>query len=309
MPRPGPWTVELKIVITDSGVGGLSVCAALESALRQSAAPYDIDVVYLNAALEDDYSYNAMPTRQEKLQTFGNFLHAALDGYAPDLLFIACNTLTVLFEDPFYDAFRDRPVLGIVDTGAAELLEAHRRQPQAGIIVFATETTIGDNAYGSRLAAAGVPERQYVQQACPGLPDAISNDATGALADDLLADYVPGALAQFEQMPEQVLAFLGCTHYGYQAGVFERHLRASVDDVRVINPNIAAAAAMLAWIEESAAGRGGSGRHRFRVVSRYAIPSKPLRSLPLYLGENAPDTLAALRNFSHQPSLFEGARG
>jgi glutamate racemase len=299
----------LRVAITDSGVGGLSVCAALESALRQSAAPCDIDVVYLNAALEDDYSYNAMPTRQEKLQTFGNFLHAALDGYSPDLLFIACNTLTVLFDDPFYDSFRDRPVLGIVDTGASELLDAHRQQPQADIIVFATETTIGDNAYGSRLAAAGVPERQYVQQACPGLPDAISNDASGALADGLLADYVPAALARFERTPKQVLAFLGCTHYGYQAGVFERHLRASVEKVRVINPNLAAAAAILAWIEESGAAQGGSGRHRFRVVSRYAIPSKPLRSLPLYLGQDAPDTLAALRNFTHRPSLFDGARG
>ena len=299
----------MRIAITDSGVGGLSVCAALESALRRSAVPHDIDVVYLNGALEDDYSYNAMPSRQEKLQTFANFLQAALDGYAPDLLFIACNTLTVLFEDPFYDSFRDRPVLGIVETGAAKLLEAHRQQPQAGIIVFATETTIGDNAYGSRLAAAGVPARQYVQQACPGLPDAISNDASGALADGLLADYVPAALARFERKPQQVLAFLGCTHYGYQAGVFERRLRAGVDDVRVINPNLAAAAAITAWIDNNAAARRGSGRHRFRVVSRYAIPAKPLRSLPLYLGEDAPDTLAALRNFTHQPSLFDGARG
>ena len=299
----------MKIAITESGVGGLSVCAALEGALHRAPRDLDIEVLYLNAALADDYSYNSMATRQEKLQTFGNFLHAAMDHYTPDLLFIACNTLSVLFEDPFYDAFRDHAVLGIVDTGAAELLEAHRQSPAADIIVFATETTIAENGYGSRLAEAGVPAGQVVQQACPGLPDAISNDVSGAQARALLADYIPTALARFEQPPQQVLAFLGCTHYGYQAPLFSAGLGSKVKSIRVINPNVAAADLIVDILSSDDMAQAGRGQREFRVISRYAIPEKPMQSLPIYLGDQAPATLEALRNFTHRPGLFTGSWG
>lgn len=289
-------------------MGGLSVCAALEGALHRAPRDLDIEVLYLNAALADDYSYNSMATRQEKLRTFGNFLHAALEDYTPDLLFIACNTLSVLFEDPFYDALRHHPVLGIVETGAMELLHAHRQTPAADIIVFATETTISENAYGSRLAAAGIAADKVVQQACPGLPDAISNDASGALAGRLLDDYIPAAIARFQQPPEQVLGFLGCTHYGYQTPLFAAGLRTYAKSARIINPNLAAADAIVAIISSDDAAKPGRGRRVFRVISRYLIPEKPMKSLPVYLGQHAPETLAALMNFTHRPGMFEGAR-
>ena len=79
----------MRIGITDSGVGGLSVCAELEARLRQSPVQEDIEVLYLNAAIEDDYSYNSMPDRQTKLQTFERFLNSVHVRYQPDLLFIA----------------------------------------------------------------------------------------------------------------------------------------------------------------------------------------------------------------------------
>ena len=87
----------MRIAITDSGVGGLSVCAALEAQLRAQPVEQDLDVFYLNAALEDDYSYNSMPTRQERLHTFRNFLDAALEQYAPGGLSVAI--VTAVHED------------------------------------------------------------------------------------------------------------------------------------------------------------------------------------------------------------------
>jgi glutamate racemase len=42
----------LRIGITDSGVGGLSVCAEVEARLRQSPVQEDIELIYLNAAIE-----------------------------------------------------------------------------------------------------------------------------------------------------------------------------------------------------------------------------------------------------------------
>lgn len=294
----------MRIAITDSGVGGLSVCAALEQKLGKQPPSEPVEVLYLNAALEDDYAYNSMATRQEKLETFGNFLEAAFADYRPDRLFIACNTLSVLFDDPFYDRFRDQPIRGIVDSGAEQLLNAHRQFPDSGIIVFATETTIDSNAYGARLSAAGVCEEFVVQQACPGLPDAISNDHSGGQARALLSKYIPGALERFANRPSAVLAFLGCTHYGYQARSFEQVFDAEGVQARLVNPNIAAAETIAVRLASQASPADVS----FRVISRYVIPADPLKSLSSYLGGAAPGTLDALQNFEHRPDFFHGMR-
>lgn len=295
----------MRIGITDSGVGGLSVCAEVEAALRRRPLAEDVELLYLNAAVEDDYSYNSMKTREEQVLTFDGFLRRARERYRPDLLFIACNTLSVLFEDPHFDAWRDAPIFGIVDTGTRELMSAWNGTPDAGIIIFATEITVRENTYRKRLLAAGVPANQIVQQGCPGLPDAISNDVTGGQAAALLADYVPRAVHGFESAPRRLLAFLGCTHYGYHADRFEAALRAERpaaggDEIRVLNPNPFAAAYIVSRIDS----RPGKGRLDVRFITRYVVPERPLISLPRYLGDRAPATVSALRNHEYRPDFF-----
>jgi glutamate racemase len=297
----------MRIAITDSGVGGLAVCADVEARLRRQPPAGPVELLYLNAALEDDYSYNSMPTREERLRTFDNFLHAAVTRFAPDFLFIACNTLSVLFRDPWFDAHRSRPILGIVEAGARELEAAWRSDPATDFIIFATPTTIEDGSYARRLRQFGAPAGHIVQQACPGLPDAISNDASGQQAAALLARFVPEALGRFERPPARVAAFLGCTHYGYQAGLFEHELKQAVDEVRILNPNRRAGRMIADEIERRLGGdRKAAGPVVIRFVSRYAVPAAPLRSLAQYLGATAPATVAALEAFEHV-AFFHGA--
>lgn len=291
----------MRIGITDSGVGGLSVCAALEALLRRGPLDTDVEIVYLNAALRDDYAYNAMPDRATKLRTFARFLENAYRRYRPDHLYIACNSLSVLFRDPFFDPQRRVPVRGIVRTGLEAMRSALRAQPDAGIAVFATPTTVAEGTYLAALLDEGLEDSRVVQQACPGLPDAISNDHSGGQARELLQRFVPEALAQFRTCPDRLIAFLGCTHYGYQAGVFETLLRDRVAQTTVLNPNPAAAEDIVAWLGRAP----GNGRLSVRVVSPYRIPQKPMTSLGRYLGASAPGTVAALRAAVCDPGLYD----
>lgn len=290
----------MRIGITDSGVGGLSVCAALEARLRQSPLDSDVEIVYLNAALRDDYAYNAMPTREAKLDAFACFLENAYRRYRPDRLFIACNSLSVLFRDPLFDPQRRVPVRGIVRTGVEAMRSGLRTQPDAAVAVFATPTTVSEGSYLHALLKDGLNASRVVQQACPGLPDAISNDHSGGEARALLERFVPEALARFPNPPDRLIAFLGCTHYGYQATVFETLLRERVARTTVLNPNPAAARDIVTWLDRPA----GNGALSVRVVSPYRIPEKPLASLTRYLGESAPATVAALLDASCDPGLY-----
>lgn len=290
----------MRIGITDSGVGGLSVCAEVEALLRRRPVAGDIELVYLNAALRDDYSYNAMTSREQKLETFGHFLENVSSLYRPDYLYIACNSLSVLFRDPYFEGHTQVPTDGIVETGTAAMQAVLERDQAASVIVFATPTTVEEGTYTKNLAEAGIDPGRVVQQACPGLPDAISNDYSGRQAMTLLQEFVPAALAQFDRPPMAVAAFLGCTHYGYQAQVFEKLLRKQVGRSSVLNPKQAAAAEILQQVTYAP----GNGALEVTFVTPYAIPDKPLQSLPRYLGDRSPATVHALQHFVHDPDLY-----
>jgi glutamate racemase len=289
----------LRIGITDSGVGGLSVCAELEARLRQSPVREDIEIIYLNAAIEDDYSYNSMPDRQTKLQAFDHFLFSVRGKYQPHLLFIACNTLSVLFQDSCFDHHRHISIEGIVGSGTREMLAAFTHDNDVSFIVFATPTTIVEGVYGKALRGHGVPANQVIEQACPGLPDAISNDGSGLLASQLLRKFVPAALEQFDSSLSNVVAFLGCTHYGFQAGQFKRVLQELVPKAQVLNPNQGAVDTIFSRLKTEP----GHGSLTVKFITRYAIPDVVISSLSAYIGELAPGTLSALKNFVHLPGL------
>lgn len=290
----------MRIGITDSGVGGLSVCAEVEAGLRRAPVAEDLEIIYLNAALRDDFSYNAMATRREKLEAFDRFLGNVAERYRPDLLYIACNSLSVLFRDPYFDRHRRLPTDGIIDTGTREVLSALEGRDDSAVIVFATPTTVEEGVYRQNLLDAGIAPERIVQQACPGLPDAISNDFTGGQARALLESFVPAALGQFRSVPAEASAFLGCTHYGYQAGLFEELLGEGVESARAIDPNRSAAVDILGRVPSPL----GGGAVNIRFISPYLVPEKPLASLAHYLGERAPRTLEALRTHTLDTGLY-----
>ncbi len=156
-----------------------------------------------------------------------------------------------------------------------------------------------EGVYGKALRKHGVPATQVIGQACPGLPDAISNDGSGRLARELLDRFVPAALEQFASRPAKLLAFLGCTHYGYQANQFRSVLQSYIPGARILDPNRGAAGTILASAKDGT----GSGSLTVEFVSRYAIPEVAITSLSGYLGKQAPSTLSALKHFTLSPGL------
>src|SRR5688500_802246 len=132
----------MHILITDSGVGGLSVCASAERFARTNGFNEPVRLTFANAAPENDYGYNAMPSRELKLQTFDRFLTNVTDRYAPDLIYVACNTLSVLLPDTPYFHTALIPVKGIVETGVDLVARELEADPNAVAIVFGTQGTI-----------------------------------------------------------------------------------------------------------------------------------------------------------------------
>lgn len=288
----------IDLVITDSGVGGLSVCAYAERFVRTHGFAGPVRLVFVNAAPENDYGYNAMPSREVKLATFDRFLAIVAQRYAPQAIYVACNTLSVLLPDTPFARNGAVPVHGIVDTAIDLVMRELAAQPDASVLVFATQTTIDAGAYPRRLAQRGVQPERIIGQACPGLADTISEDRDGARTRAQIESWVHAALARLPRLDQPVVACLACTHYGYRKQLFAEVLAEAGLRATIVNPNECAIDGLLG------AGEGGSREVAVEVVSRYAIPPAALDTLARFLGEISPPTVAALRAFTHVPELF-----
>lgn len=288
----------MHILITDSGVGGLSVVAYAERFVRTHGAREPVRLTFANAAPANDSGYNAMRTRQEKLDTFDRFLRNVTERFAPDSIYVACNTLSVLMPDTPYCMQPPVPVRGIVETAASQLLRQLDGDARRVAMIFATQTTIDTGTYERILTDRGIDASRIVSQACPGLADTISEDREGTKTRTEIASWADTAIAKMHDRSAAVVASLNCTHYGYRRDVFAEVLAERGIEASVINPNERA-------VDDLFDNAGGTHREvSVRLVTRYAIPQTTIGALTYFLEEISPRTVAALREFEHQPDLF-----
>ena len=278
----------MHILITDSGVGGLSVCAYADRFVRTNGVNKPVRLTFANAAPENDYGYNSMPSKAVKIETFGRFLNNVTKRYAPDFIYVACNTLSVLLPET---PFSLKPVKGIIET-AVESLMREMKDPRSVAMILGTQTTIDSGAYPRLLRQRGIDDSRIVTQACPGLADTISEDREGLKTRSEIHRWVRTAIEKMPQKDAPIVACLACTHYGYRKDVFAEALRG-----KVVNPN------------ENAVGDlfpsgGASHEDEVQFVTRYAIPQTTIEALSYFLNDISPRTVAAMKNFIHVPDLF-----
>ena len=278
----------MHILITDSGVGGLSVVAYAERFVRTHGFTEPVRLTFANAAPANDYGYNSMPSREVKLETFDRFLRNVTARFAPDRIYVACNTLSVLL--PFI-APPAIPVKGIVETAVDLVLQNMNANSVA--MIFGTQTTIDAGTYPRLLEARGIDPSRIISQACPGLADTISEDREGTRTRAEIESWVRKALEKMPDRDARIVACLACTHYGYRKDFFA----VALGNATVINPNESAVHDLFDT---------GGLHHEVDVqfVTRYAIPEATVETLTWFLGDISPRTVDAMRNFVHVPDLF-----
>jgi len=293
----------ITIVITDSGLGGLSVVADAAEKFRQHPVFKDVRLIFVNALFRDQGGYNSLRTREEKLKVFSSALQSMQDRFAPDIILVACNTLSVLILDTGFVAVSSVPVVGIVESGVDQIAQQLRGNPLARNIIFATQTTVDEGTHRNQLLDLGIGAGQIVTQSCPQLTLYIEQGYDDSYTEMLIDAYVDEALSQMGETSGPLSISFNCTHYGYSMEFWKQAFASrGIEVAAFLNPNTKMVDFLL---PASLHQRYKQSEVSVKAVSMIDIPADRQDSIGRYLHTVSPVTETALRDFELNSSLFE----
>lgn len=293
---------KITIVITDSGLGGLSVCAGIEDKLRTNKSFREVNLIFFNALPEKGTGYNSMPNIEVKAQVFSEALKSMEKKFHPDLILIACNTLSVVYPHTEFSKVSSTKVLGIVDFGVQMILSELSKNKNCDVIILGTQTTINSESHKNKLLENGIDESKIIGQACPNLESEIQGSPESETVKGMVELYVSEAAEKLNNTNEPVIAALCCTHYGFAEDIFKSSLKNMTDrEVRLLNPNDLMVNSIV--LEENN-NKFAQTEINVKVVSRALIDDDEKKSIGGLIHSYAPLTSKALNEYYYDPNLF-----
>lgn len=248
----------------DSGVGGLTVLAALRKRMPHA------NFLYLGDTARLPYGTKSSETIVRYALQAAELLH----GRGIAALVVACNTASSVALPALRQRFAEMPVIGVVEPGAAAACAA---SSSGRIAVVATEGTVRGGAYPTAIRALRA-DAVVTQLACQVLvalaeegwsDNEVARAAVHRYLEPLLTTARPDTLV------------LGCTHFPLLSGMFAEVCRSQIRIVDSAQTTADATAQLLAQARNDvpfseAASKGSlrflatDGPERFaRVGSRF----------------------------------------
>lgn len=186
----------MPIGVLDSGVGGFSILAQLESEFP------DAQFVYLSDNKNFPYSEKSVA----RLQSIGEKNVQILQEYSCNPIVIACNTLTVSALAYFREIYPEITFIGTVPAvkPASELVA-----PQSTVVVLATKNT-AESEYLQNLITPYKQTTHFELVGSTVLVEAIENWDETAIVEELKTILLP--LIEKTKIAGLVL---GCTHFAF----------------------------------------------------------------------------------------------
>lgn len=291
---------EITIVVTDSGLGGLSVVDDIASKMKESGIFSRVNLIFVNALFDASSGYNSLPDRAEKIKALNSVLSSINEKYKPDIILIACNTLSVIYKDTDFVRTSSTPVYGIVESGVRLIAERLFANVNSGVIIFGTETTIQEGSHKKALIDMGIDENRIITKECPQLQSYIEQNPVGEETELLISVYLNEALESIKNDNEEVYLSLNCSHFGYSEELWEKTAAiAPFKSGGILNPNSRMAGILM---NENYRNRFPDTSISFSVVSKVMISNK--KTIAALFRKNAPELAEAIINYTLDTTLF-----
>jgi len=187
-----------RVLVFDSGVGGLSVFDAITASGAEVELDYVADNAWLPYGLKSDAELRARVPA---------LLHSMTQQWAPDLVVVACNTASTIALDAVRAALTV-PVVGVVPP-----IKPAAALTRTGIIgILATPATVR-RAYTNDLIAQFAPDKRVIRFGSAALVAAAEQKLRGEPVDNAaIAEAMDGLFGAPGGGELDVVA-LACTHF------------------------------------------------------------------------------------------------
>jgi glutamate racemase len=190
-------TARLPVGIFDSGVGGLTVAAAIRRRMPSER------LLYLGDVARQPYGTKSPQTVVRYALKAADFLV----GRGVKALVIACNTASAVALEPISARYPGLPVIGVVEAGAAGAAQA---SVAGRIVVAATEGTCRSGAYERAIARRRAGAR-VICTPCPLFVALAEEGLTDGPIVEAVARHYLGPLLDPAAGTDCLV--LGCTHF------------------------------------------------------------------------------------------------
>lgn len=290
----------LKVLATDSGLGGLSVVAHLVCRLGHTPCRDSAEVVFFNAR-PNAGGFNSM-TPQRQVRVFDRALRCMHERHHPEALLIACHTLSALYPRTSFAQQAPTAVHGIVEVASRLITERLLDAPEHRAILLATPITHEAGIYTQALTARGVPASRLLSIPARRLAGAIERGIETPDTQAIISDVAQRVRDQSDDPAQPHVLCLLCTHYPYASDAIRAAIeRQGVNVAAVIDPNAQMAEAFLASLPNTAT---APATVRVRVESQVAHDAATKAAIAPMLEQRCALTAAALRDDAHLPGLF-----
>ncbi len=291
---------EVTILVVDSGLGGMAICADIARALPKKRHFKTLSLIYFNAWPQQDRGYNRLENKQGQIDTFDRALNSMLQ-FKPDFIMLACNTLSVLYPSTKFYQKDKIAVIDIVDFGVDMIANKLLMNAKSQVVILGTVTTVNSRMHHERLLQAGIRANRIVLQPCDQLATAIENGPQSLLVDDMIQKFLGEAVSKINPLAQQVLGALCCTHFGYCQDQFQEKLTTLTGKpVAILNPNHHMSDHLLAACHDN----GFDTRQHIRVVSKVKWDPGKIAAISERVHPVSTQTAIALSKYEHVPELF-----
>jgi glutamate racemase len=289
------------ILVTDSGLGGLSVFNRIAGQMAEKSLWSDVDLTYFNAWPAPLRGYNHFDTLERRVRVFNNALHA-MDRFDPDQILIACNTLSVIYPHTPFARDTHKQVREIVSHGVEMLFEHLNRDPSSVAVVFGTPSTVQAGSHEKGLRDLGIAKERVLSIGCTNLAGYIEREPFSDIVGQTIDHCVGEAARRLEGTSGPVHAALCCTHFGYRKTLFrqafDRHMNRPVT---LSDPNIRMADQVF---EPAGKSRVEGPDIRVRIVSQAVWQQEQIQAYLKLMPDMTDAVREALLNYEHNDRLF-----
>jgi len=219
--------------VFDSGIGGLTVAAALRELMPTES------IYYIGDTARVPYGGKS----QQTIERYAIEITGLLLREDAKVIVVACNTASALAIPKLEELYKV-PIIGVIEPGARAAVAATRK---GHVGVMGTRATMYSKAYETAIHAID-PEVRVSSQACPMLVPLIEE----GWLDDTITDQIIRRYLEKLVRAEVDTLVLGCTHYPLLKEAIQRYVGPEVTLVDSAYNCAAAVKKLLAEAELSA---------------------------------------------------------